>query len=94
MLNLIFKFHENAILEVLCLEVSFPIDRAIEKSLETQIPHQIFHVFSREEILFEVICKVINDSLKFLQGVVFKCFGNIAVEHAKIHVVCVNDFVK
>lgn len=57
--DLILKFHEDTILKVLGLQESFPVNRTIEESLKTEIPHEVFDVVLAEEILVEIMSKII-----------------------------------
>ena len=66
MLNLVLKFHKDAILKVLCLQERLSVNWAIEKSRETEIPHEIFHILLREEILVEIVSEIIKSGLKFI----------------------------
>ena len=55
---IIFKLHEDAVLQVLRLKESLPVDWTIVKPWEAQIPHQVATVFARKEVLIEVLREV------------------------------------
>jgi hypothetical protein len=98
MLNLIFKLHENTILQILCLQEGLSVNWAIEKALETQVPHQVLNVFFAEEIFIEIVCEIIHDIHKvfFLTSCLFFSIeaGKGPMEHAEILMINSNDLWK
>lgn len=97
----VLEFHEDAILKVLCLQKSLPVDRAIEESWETQVPHQVSAVLTSEEVLVEVLRKVHKNRLEkvktgdiVLSGALVIEFLDGPVEESQILVVGINQFEK
>jgi hypothetical protein len=95
MLNLVFKFHKNAILQILCLQECLPVNWTIEKALETQIPHQVLDVFFAEEIFVEIVREIIHDIHKvfFLSSCLLFSVetGKGPMEHAEILMIDSNN---
>ena len=58
MLNLIFKIHQNGVLDELSLEEAFLVDGAIEEPLVAQVPKEVHRVILREKVLGEISCEV------------------------------------
>lgn len=61
MLNLVFKLHKYAILQILRLQECLSVNWAVKEPLETQVPHQVLDIFFAEEILIEIMCEIIHD---------------------------------
>lgn len=98
MLHRVFKVHKNTILKILSLQKGFPIYRAIEKSLEAQIPHQVLNIFPGKEILVEIIREIVHNALKRLKLISLDLFtvkfSNTAMEHTKVSVIRVQNFAE
>ena len=54
MLNLIFKVHQDGVLDELSLQETFLVDWAVKEALVAEIPEKVHRVILREEILREV----------------------------------------
>ena len=77
------------------MQVCLPVDWAIEKSLETQIPHEVFDILLREKVLFEIDGEIINQRLEISQlWVSLKALPKGAMKHTEVHIVGINDLVK
>ena len=74
MLDLVLKFHEYSILKVLRLQKCLSVDWAVEKSWEAQVPHEVFHILLGEEVLIEIVSKVVQGSLEFIHFLLFFLF--------------------
>lgn len=55
---IVFEFHEYAVLEVLRLQIGLPVNRAVEESLEAQIPHDVLGILLAKEILIKLRGKI------------------------------------
>ncbi len=49
------KLHKDTVLEVFALKKGLPVDRAIVKTWEAQVPHQIFDILLAKKVLIEVV---------------------------------------
>jgi hypothetical protein len=79
----------------LSLQIRLPIYRAVKESLETQIPHEVFDIFSRKKVPLEIIGEVIDQLLKvseLFMGV--EALPNGAMEHTEVHIVGIDDLVE
>jgi len=52
-LHLVFKIHQNGVLNELCLQETFLVNRAVEEALIAQVPEEVHRVVFSEEILRE-----------------------------------------
>ena len=66
MLDNLFKFHKDTVLEVFCLQEGFPVNWAVEESREAKVPHQVVNVLLVEEVAVEIVSEVIYNSLEVL----------------------------
>ena len=57
-LNLVFEIHQNSVLNELCLQETFLVNRAVEEALIAQVPEEVHRVVFSEEVFRERSRKV------------------------------------
>ena len=77
MLNLIFKVHQDGVLDELSLQETFLVDWAVKEALVAEIPEKVHRVILREEILREVPGEVrdlvLEEAHSLIRSVVVDC---------------------
>ena len=69
MLDCIFEFHQQSVLDKLRLQKGIPINRAVEKSLEAQIPEEVPLKLLVKEIFAKVARKIVDNCAKLFRTV-------------------------
>lgn len=103
MFNLLFwvfivKFHKDTILEVLSLQICFPVHGTVEETLKAEVPHDVFGIFLIEKVSFEGLGKIIHQRFELIKSTLSLHCGihrcDFAMEHCEILVVCINALMK
>jgi hypothetical protein len=82
----IFKFHEQSVLDKLCLKERASVDRAVKESLEAQIPKEVLVEFLCEEILCIIHSEVIHYVFELFWRILVQSHSERAMEkHPIIH---------
>ena len=79
-LQRLLKLHQQPILDKLRLQEGVPVDRAVEKSLETQIPEKVSLKLLCKEILAVISCKVVDNCAKLLSSMLLYGVSKTPVE--------------
>ena len=56
--SIVFKFHEDAVLQILSLQECLSINGTVEKAGEAQVPHEVATVFTSKEILVKILREI------------------------------------
>lgn len=89
-LNLLLVLHHETVHQELSLQKLLLLNRAVEESLELQVPEEVALILFLEKVCVEILSEIFQYDLKGLRLVSVKDFSHRTVEECEVIMVCVN----